>query len=205
MSVSAYASGKWKAEVKWLGVKHYLGIFGSESAARAACDAEYSRLRDGSSPLLLGSAVMTVQAFADSIGVRHGTVKRWVHEGMPVTRSNGLVRVDPSTANAWLAEYRRGSIAYARRSVLYAVLRDSDGAVKLGWTSDAGRRLRELYKLTEEGELHLLAVMPGDKPDELLLHARFRRQALGGEWFAISADEAIAALLELVSTRRGAA
>lgn len=146
--------------------------------------------------------LMTVRDFAESIGAKNGTVKRWVHEGMPVRRSGHVVRVDPAEAQAWIAARPRlYSVTFNRRSVVYFARRD-DGAIKIGFTSDVQRRLREIRKeerLTSTPVL--LATFDGDKRLELMLHERYARHRIDGEWFHPS--EELEALIDCLA--RGAA
>lgn len=136
---------------------------------------------------------MNGKQYAEHLGVPHGTVKRWLSEGLPATRQAhaGLVHIDPGIADAWVQANKAKSISFARTSSVYFARRD-DGAIKIGWTADVPRRLAELRKETG-ANVALLAVLPGDKPDELRLHARFALSRLDGEWFMPS--EEIAAFL----------
>lgn len=119
---------------------------------------------------------------AEDLGVAHGTVKRWLHEGMPCERISHQTRINPAAARAWIAERYPSSIAFDRRAVVYFVQRDSDGAIKIGWTSDLERRLRELRR-DARCLVQVLACFIGAKPDELALHARFADERLAEEWF----------------------
>lgn len=123
---------------------------------------------------------MNGRAFAASIGVAHGTVKRWLHEGMPSRRERHRTWIEPAAAQTWI-EARRKSIAFHRKAVVYLAQRE-DGAVKIGWSSDVVRRLRELRR-DARMPVSLLACFPGDKPAELLLHERFAADRLDGEWY----------------------
>ncbi len=76
---------------------------------------------------------------------------------------------------------------HGRNGVIYFAVRASDGAIKIGWTGDVLRRVRELRR--DEGcSVELAACLPGAKPDELRLHATFAADRLGGEWFRASPD-----------------
>ena len=146
--------------------------------------------RDARASGLLHTGEMFARVFAEHIGVAHGTVKRWLHEGMPARRTGqGSVRVwiDPAVGLAWVEARYPNSIARNRKGLLYIAVRDTDGAIKIGWTSDVMRRIAELRK---EGRspVELLACFPGDKPDELRLHARFIADRLDGEWHRASPE-----------------
>jgi hypothetical protein len=143
--------------------------------------------------------------FAAHIGVPHGTVKRWLHEGLPAVRRGGraercrlTLTIDVEAALAWISERYPKTLSFNRRSVVYVARRSTDGAVKIGFTSDIERRVRELRKENRTA-VDLIALLPGAKPDELRLHARFAEKRLDGEWFAAEADEVVAEL------RKGAA
>lgn len=126
---------------------------------------------------------MNAKQYAERIGVPHGTVKRWRLDGLPgrVNHRKHL-EIDVDAADAWVKEHHPRSIAFDRSSVIYIVSRGIDGAVKIGWTSDVERRVRELRKETRD-TIAILAMLPGDKPDELRLHSRFQDDRIGGEWF----------------------
>ncbi len=119
--------------------------------------------------------------YAKLVGATYGTVKRWATEGMPVNRASSLnPKIDPVAAKAWLAANPKRPTSFHRKSVIYFAQRE-DGCIKIGFTSDVGRRMREL-SMPE-----LLATMPGDKKTEQALHARFAEGNVGGEWFSPSA------------------
>lgn len=133
------------------------------------------------------AAPMNGLDFAKSIGVAYGTVMRWLYEGMPAKRGKP-VEIDPDVAKAWIEERYPKSIARHRTSVVYFARRGSDGAVKIGFTSDPERRMRELRKKSRS-TVQILAIFPGAKPDELRLHAKFAAHRLpDGEWFAGTKD-----------------
>ena len=131
------------------------------------------------------SGEMNPKQFSESIGVAYGTVKRWLHDGMPARR-NGTdqrVWVNPEAARRWI-DVRFGgrkTVAFERKSVVYFMQRD-DGAIKIGFTSDLLRRVSELRKQQRSG-IGLLACYPGGKPEELRLHAKFAASLIGEEWF----------------------
>lgn len=134
---------------------------------------------------LLRTGEMNARRFAEHIDVAHGTIKRWLHEGLPARRTGGIhssrVWITPETGVAWVEARYPNSIARGRRGLLYLATRATDGAIKIGWTSDVMRRISELRK--EAGSaVELAACFPGDKPDELRLHARFADDRMDGEW-----------------------
>jgi len=143
---------------------------------------------------------VTYQEFAERIGVTHGTVKRWALEGLPVDRgANGKARyptVDLVEGRAWVQANRGGSVAIDRVGLVYFVVRDNDGAVKIGWTSDIERRFQEIRK-EWNCSIQPLLVLPGGKPLELALHDQFQHLCIGAEWFA-PANEIVQWIEELV-------
>lgn len=186
---------KWRERIRYCEVEYHLGIFGSRESAEASAKEEARRVADGTSALIQPGLV-TVDAFADSIGVRKGTVKRWIHEGMPVDRVGAHVRVRPEIAKSWVDHNHGGSIAIRRRSSVYVAQRASDGAIKIGWSADVERRLRELHKGLGDS-VALVAMLPGDKPDELRLHQAFADRRLEGEWFAVPVHEVVNAMKDV--------
>ncbi len=120
---------------------------------------------------------------AERLGVPHGTVKRWCTEpGFPVERYSKRIMIDVEAARAWVAERYPNTIAMHRESFVYFVRRHSDGAIKIGFSSDIERRLRELRKDTRS-TVTLMLLVPGAKPEELATHARFAADLIGDEWF----------------------
>jgi len=187
-------SGRWRAQVVHKRVNYHVGLFGTPEAAEAACREEIARIAIGQSALVRGDSI-TVDKFAKEIGVRAGTVKRWVHEGMPVDRECGTVRIIRKDAKAWIADNRAGSVAFKRQSSLYIAQRASDGAVKVGWTVDVHRRMKEIAQAVGN-DVYLIAALPGDKPAELRVHDRLAPHRIDGEWFAVAPDVAVKALVE---------
>jgi hypothetical protein len=142
--------------------------------------------------------MMTVKAYAAARGIRRGTVKRWVSEGLPVVRDWSFgpcaaVRILPELADDWATLRYPNTISRNRASVLYFAR--VDDRIKIGWTSDVERRMREIFKLTKCRPA-LLGTVPGDKPDELALHSRFAAHRIVGEWFA--ANDEILSYVEAV-------
>lgn len=185
MGIARRPNGRVHARVKIGGVSFNIGSFESEEAARAAMDLEYDRIRNGTSILLTVSELVDTRTYAANIAVPLGTLKRWIFEGLPCVKLNERhARVDPKIASAWIAQHHPDSVSFARESTIYFVRRYSDGAIKIGWTSDVVRRLTELRKLNEEPVV-LIALIPGDKTSERSLHARFSDERLdpNNEWF----------------------
>lgn len=133
----------------------------------------------------LKSGEMNGRRFAEHIRVAHGTVKRWLSEGMPARReSDGHgTWITPSEAQAWIdARFQgRRTVAFDRHSVVY-IARAEDGRVKIGWSSDVMRRIAELRKKQRCG-VQLVACVPGDKPDELRLHSQCKHLLIADEWY----------------------
>ena len=77
-------------------------------------------------------------------------------------------------------------------SVLYFVRRESDGAVKIGITTDLRRRLPDLRRL--HGGMTLLGTAKGATTREKLLHLLFADARLDGEFF--QATPAVMSFLE---------
>ncbi len=184
--------GKHSAHVQVHGERFYIGTFGSTEAAQAAQAAEHERIRAGTSDFSRCAGTISLHELAKALLVPSGTLKRWCGEGMPSLRIGTVVRFDLNEATAWMNETHPNTIARARQAMVYVVQRDSDDAVKIGWTSDVVRRVKELRK-NQDFQLVLLLTFPGDKPDELRLHKRFAADAIGLEWFRYS--EAIAGWL----------
>lgn len=150
---------------------------------------------------VLATGEMNGKRFAERIGVAHGTVKRWLHEGMPARRDDHHhhVWIDAEAAQRWIDERFKGrkTIAFDRRSFVYFAQRE-DGAVKIGWSADVMRRIGELRK-KGRSTVQLLACYPGDKPDEQRLHKTFHGSLIGDEWFR--PDEDLMAFIEALRER----
>lgn len=131
----------------------------------------------------LRTGEMDGKRFAEFIDVAYGTVKRWLHEGMPATRRCKKVWIDPTAAKAWIDNRFAGkkTIAFDRTGYVYFAKSES-GLIKIGWGSDIMRRVQELRKARREA-VHLVACFPGEKPDELRLHEQFASLRTDGEWF----------------------
>lgn len=137
-----------------------------------------------------GTGEMNAKRFSEHIQVAHGTVKRWIHEGMPCRRE-GVDRrlwIDPEQAQAWLEERFKGrkTIAFARKGFVYVAQRE-DGRIKVGWSSDVMRRITEMRRDAKQ-TVQLLACFPGNKPAELRLHDRLKAHKYRGEWYEPHAE-----------------
>jgi hypothetical protein len=123
--------------------------------------------------------------FSEHAGIAHGTIKRYLHEGMPAIRraQSREVVIEAASAIAWIENRYPRALSVHRTSVVYFVQRSSDEAIKIGFTSDMERRLRELRK--GASAVQLLAAIPGSKPSELALHDRFSVDRIdpNDEWF----------------------
>lgn len=122
--------------------------------------------------------ILTLKQFSVEVGAKYGTVKRWVHEGMPVIRNGhekkskggtARVRIDLSVGQAWLEEKRRNQRmgpkhgANRRTVILFAHDTDRDW-IKIGFSSDPEARMRDFRK-RREGAHHnvkLVGTTPGD-------------------------------------------
>jgi excisionase family DNA binding protein len=124
--------------------------------------------------------------FASRLGAKHGTVKRWVHEGMPVVRMGRWVQIDVEAATGWLREHpRHGSTIGRDRCVYFA--EDTRGRIKIGFSLHPNQRRHELAK-GGVGRVRILAAIPGDKRVELMMHMRFAEQHEAAEWFRCEGD-----------------
>ncbi len=141
---------------------------------------------------------LTVQEYAASRGVAYGTLKRWIHEGLPVRRrskqlgrTGSTVRVNPATADEWIARHRAGTIAHRRESVVYFAQHDDGGPIKVGFTSDVERRRGELVRSKNRRDpapVYILGSLPGAKPLELEIHDLLAPWRIEGEWYEPTAD-----------------
>jgi hypothetical protein len=186
MSVSKAKSGRFHATVRIGDTWANVGTYDTDAEAHAAADAEYARIKDGTSILLRASGeVLDKRAYSARIGVPPGTVGRWMSEGMPTLPiGGGAIRVDVSVADAWVKANHPKSVSFGRESLVYFTRRDSDDAIKIGMTADVLRRVPELRK-GKDYAVVLLAAVPGDKPLELRIHARFAAERIDpdDEWF----------------------
>jgi hypothetical protein len=132
--------------------------------------------------------LLTYGEFAEYIGATWGTVKRWVHEGMPTetTEQYPWPRIRVEDGMAWLRNNPKRGSSLRRRSWVYFA-RAIDGRVKIGLSIDPERRVIELS--SGNGKLELLAAIPGDMPTESHMHRAFDHLRIaGGEWFRPDAE-----------------
>ncbi len=156
---------------------------------------------------------MRANNFADLIDASHGTVKRWLHEGMPARReirsllaqkpgSTGAVWINPEKANAWIVKRFRGktptAIGRGRGTFIYLAVRLDDDRIKVGWSNDIMRRIAELRKETGSA-VELIACFPGRKPDELRVHKALASHRFDGEFFHASRDTALSAFRDVIT------
>lgn len=76
---------------------------------------------------------------------------------------------------------RAGEAARAEVSVVYFVMRESDGLIKIGTSRNLAKRLVPIKK--ENGPLKLAATAGGDHKQETALHRKFAALRAEGEWF----------------------
>lgn len=203
MGIKRLSNGKFGAAVKVDGRTKHIGTFDSEADARAAVKLEIDRVREGVSLLASPTPPMSLRDYAERIGVPSGTVKRWAaDDGLPCVLVGNVPRVHVEAADAWVVAHHPNSVSFSRQSSIYFAQRDRDGAIKIGWSSDVIRRMHEA-KRDEKCAIVLLAVVPGDKPVEIELHARFAAHRLDGEWFTPAAE--ILAFIDSLSPGRSAA
>lgn len=134
----------------------------------------------------------TYQEFSDEIGAPVGTIKRWVHEGMPVRRLGPRVVVDTEPAYAWLAAKRPRLL---RRTGVVYFARGADGRIKIGYSSDTRRRMRELNAA-------LLATVPGNIGLEFAIQKGFASAHVEDEWFQPTTE--LLAFIDVLAYREAA-
>lgn len=71
-------------------------------------------------------------------------------------------------------------------SCVYFIRRKSDGMIKIGFSTDASRRIGEFSG--GAGMYEMLGTIDGDKAAEGALHQRFMQHHHAGEWFRPHAD-----------------
>lgn len=191
--MSVFQKGKkWVAQATWCNEKLTLGVFGSREAAEEAFARGSEELRAGTSPFWK-EGTASYDRFAEMVGVRPGNIKRWASEGLPLDRSGARPRVPIEQGKAWVKEHRANSVSINRVSFVYAAERD-DGAIKIGWTSDVGQRMRDLQKDSDGKVVSLVAAIRGDKPTELKLHQAFAACRIDGEWYRTTIERVMEAL-----------
>lgn len=196
MGISKRKNGLVEAQVVCAGKKYSIGFYPTEFEAQVSVATENDRVANGTS-LLCDPSMLTYKAFADLVGAPHGTIKQWVGKGLPVERLGLTVRVPKERGLRWVAENRGNSVSIDRDPVVYIAQRDSDKAVKIGWTSNLYQRQRELRK--QGDNVSICAALPGKKGVELALHARFAAHRIDGEWFTVARNDVIRALASTVA------
>jgi hypothetical protein len=83
---------------------------------------------------------------------------------------------------------------------VYFIRFGETGPIKIGYSTQVGRRVAELQTGSPE-ELHVVATVPGTKTDEAALHRRFKGQHARGEWYR-AAPEVMACAAEMQQTGR---
>lgn len=121
--------------------------------------------------------------YAKEIGVNKNTLKQWIRAGMPTVGN----MVPVARANQWRREHRRRTIAIGRKSSVYFAQRASDGAIKIGFSSEVPRRLIEVRKKVK-CKITLLGTSDGGSATERRLHRRFTHLHIDGEWFTPGDD-----------------
>lgn len=71
--------------------------------------------------------------------------------------------------------------------MIYFISAGPDGPIKIGYASNPKKRLASLQTAHHQ-ELTLLRVIPGNTTAEGILHRRFKKDRLKGEWFKPSED-----------------
>lgn len=77
---------------------------------------------------LLRTGEMSSKRFGEHIDVAHGTVKRWLLEGLPCRHSGNRVWITPSAGIAWIEGRYGDTISRSRRGLVYIAVRARDGA-----------------------------------------------------------------------------
>lgn len=67
--------------------------------------------------------------------------------------------------------------------MIYFVRQGSHGPIKIGYSAEPIRRVKEL-RTGSPAPLFILTTVPGERTDELAIHRRLRRYRGEGEWFA---------------------
>jgi len=75
----------------------------------------------------------------------------------------------------------------APASWVYFIESKSSGLVKIGYSNNPQKRLKEIKTMSPE-LLELVAIMPGAKEDEFSLHEKFAHLRKHGEWFEMCSE-----------------
>jgi hypothetical protein len=155
----------------------------------------------------LDSGEVDGKRLSEDWGVAHGTIKRWLWEGMPSRRVGARTWIDPKAAKAWYEARFKGRITVAFRPKGFLVVAQrEDGAIRLGWSADPMRRVFEFRK-NVRGPVQVLLVVPARRSDVERLHASFARARVYGDWYRQTAKarrllSAIGGCVEKASGRK---
>lgn len=94
------------------------------------------------------------------------------------------------------AELRRSFLRHD--GTVYVIGPDSEGPVKVGWTSGDGRDRLACLQTAHWQQLRLHHAVPGSPGIERLAHLALREHRLAGEWFDVRAGHALAAITHAV-------
>lgn len=72
--------------------------------------------------------------------------------------------------------------------VYFLALENTDGYVKIGWSSDMRKRFPHGRATDNPYPLKILGTYPGSRQHEKQLHAHLKDHRIGGEWFYPSAE-----------------
>ncbi len=141
------------------------------------------------------SGRISLVEYSVSRQVNYRTLVGWLKRGLPceVDPVSRRKFVDAKTADIWAARHTTG-LAFRRRSFVYFAQAPGGGSIKIGYSSELARRLKEL-------DCVALATFPGNQLDERELHARFEHIRVDGEWFQPT-PELLDFIAELASTAR---
>jgi hypothetical protein len=76
-----------------------------------------------------------------------------------------------------------GALMAEKHSGVYFIRRSGDGAIKIGYSGDVGRRISALQTGCPDALTLAGLMVGGTKADEWNLHQQFRAAAISGEWF----------------------
>lgn len=115
------------------------------------------------------------------LGVGEGEVKWRLH-----TLTERAAGQNPRPG--WM---RRNGSAVGPDGLVYMISTDYypriGSRVKIGWAKQPSKRLRELQTGCPD-PLHVVCIQPGSQQIERLLHVRFDRQRVQGEWFEVDEE-----------------
>lgn len=73
--------------------------------------------------------------------------------------------------------------------MIYVIGEQSTGIVKIGYSAEPVKRLKEI-QAGNHRPLQVLLAVPGDRGTERTLHQHFAGRCVGGEWFDFGKDDA---------------